>query len=81
MCKDPDMSEFAKEELSSLEEKKSDLEKQIEIISQQEDTIYLILNSNYSINWQTPTKVIQYVKENFTQNGTVGIYDIYEKAQ
>lgn len=56
-------------------------EKQIEIISQQEDTIYLILNSNYSINWQTPTKVIQYVKENFTQNGTVGIYDIYEKAQ
>lgn len=32
MCKDPDMSEFAKEELSSLEEKKSDLEKQIEIL-------------------------------------------------
>lgn len=32
MLKDPDMSEFAKEELISLENKKSDLEKQIEII-------------------------------------------------
>ena len=32
MTKDPEMAEFAKEELSELEEKKTNLEKQIEVI-------------------------------------------------
>ena len=47
----------------------------------EDDTKYLILNENYKLNWQTPTKVLDYIKENFVKTGTIGIYNIYEREQ
>ena len=57
-------------------------EKQISNIEENsENTRYLILNINYSLNWQTPKKVTDYVGDRFVKSGTIGIYDIYEKEQ
>ena len=39
----------------------------------------LILQDNYIRNWQTPLKVIDYVKNDLNKIGSVGIFDIYEK--
>ena len=39
----------------------------------------LILQDNYRRNWQTPLKVINYVKNDLNKTGSVGIFDIYEK--
>lgn len=50
----------------------------IEEISNSKDTKYLILNDKYNKNWQTPLKVIDYVKENKTKTGEIEIFDIYE---
>ncbi len=51
----------------------------IEELSQKENLIVLILNDNQTKNWQLPTKVIQYVKEEFTYIGSiVDIFDVYE---
>lgn len=69
---------FAKGNLGSGGE-----EKQINKIKDraENDVKYLILNKNYKLNWQTPTKVLDYVRENFVKTGTIGIYDIYEREQ
>ena len=43
-----------------------------------EDAKYLILNDNYTRNWQNPEEVRAYIKENLKYIETVGIYDVYE---
>ncbi len=54
-------------------------EGQIEKINNEadENTIYLIKKEDYILNWQTPLKVINYVKENFKNIGEIEIYDAY----
>ena len=39
----------------------------------------LILQDNYRRNWQTPLKVIDYVKNDLNKIGSIEIFDIYEK--
>lgn len=43
-----------------------------------EDAQFLIINDEYSRNWQNPEKVRAYVKENLELKGSVDIYDVYE---
>ena len=43
-----------------------------------EDAKYLILNRQYTINWQTPVTVKKYVEENLKYVESIGIYDVYE---
>lgn len=42
------------------------------------DTKLLIKNNNYSLNWQTPLEVINYIKNNLNKIGQISIFDIYE---
>lgn len=53
---------------------------QIEKIEKEanEKTIYLIKNEKYSLNWQTPKTVIDYIRLNFQKTGELTIFDIYE---
>ena len=51
----------------------------IEDLKNQTDIQILILQDNYRKNWQTPLKVINYVKNDLNKTGSVGIFDIYEK--
>lgn len=41
-------------------------------------TQLLIKNDNYKRNWQSPEKVISYIKNNFNKIGNISIFDIYE---
>lgn len=43
-----------------------------------EEAQYLILSDDYALNWQTPMKVREYVKENMKRIGNVGQLDVYE---
>ena len=38
----------------------------------------LIKNDNYKRNWQTPEKVISYIKNNLNKIGEISLFDIYE---
>ena len=38
----------------------------------------LILNDKYLRNWQTPEKVITYIKNNLNKIGEINMFDIYE---
>ena len=38
----------------------------------------LIKNNKYSLNWQTPLEVINYIKNNLNKIGEISIFDIYE---
>ena len=38
----------------------------------------LIKNDNYKRNWQSPEKVISYIKNNLNKIGEISIFDIYE---
>ena len=53
---------------------------QIEKIKKEanENTIYLIKNEKYSLNWQTPKTVLDYIRLNFKKTGELTIFDIYE---
>lgn len=42
-----------------------------------ENELYLIRNRNLSLNWQTPTNVIDYIKENLEFVEDVSIYEVY----
>ena len=54
-------------------------EGQIEKIKQKdENTIYLIKRKGLNLNWQTPLKVIEYVRENLKLTGEISIYEIYQ---
>ena len=41
------------------------------------NTVYLIKKEGFALNWQTPTHVIDYIKENLEKTGEVSIYDEY----
>ena len=70
--KDYDM--FLKGNIGALGE-----EGQIDKIkNKKENVILLIRNQKYSNNWQTPTTVLDYIRENLNQIGEVGIYEIYK---
>ena len=38
----------------------------------------LIKNDKMALNWQTPTSVIEYIRNNLEKIGTVSFFDIYE---
>ena len=50
----------------------------IEDIKNSNNRQYLILKENCTPNWQTPTKIIEYIKNNKKEKGEVSIYNIYE---
>ena len=52
---------------------------QIEKIKKEknENVIYLVKNDNEILNWQSPIKVITYIKENLRHIGEIEIYDAY----
>ena len=51
----------------------------IEDLEKKKDIQILILQDKYNRNWQTPLKVIEYVKADLNKKGSVGVFDIYEK--
>ena len=52
-------------------------EGQIEKIKNMKNAVILIKNDKMSLNWQTPTKVIEYVKNNLEKIGMISFFDIY----
>ena len=69
--KDFDM--FLKGNLGSASE-----EGQIEKINNMENAVILIKNDKMGLNWQTPTVVIEYIRNNLEKIGTVSFFDVYE---
>lgn len=69
--KDFDM--FLKGNLGSASE-----EGQIEKIKNMKNAVILIKNDKMALNWQTPTSVIEYIRNNLEKIGTVSFFDIYE---
>ena len=53
-------------------------QKIIQEISEKKDVKYLILKDEFSKNWQIPLKIIDYVKNNKTKIGEIGLFDIYQ---
>ena len=51
---------------------------QIEKIQKTENGMFLIRKDGYRRNWQNPENVREYVKNNMTKTGEIGIFDIYE---
>lgn len=51
---------------------------EIKTLQKQEKTVFLVRNRNYSLNWQTPMEIINYVRENMEKIGEISIFDIYE---
>ncbi len=49
-----------------------------EIKNKQDNTIILIRRKNLQLNWQTPTEIIEFVRENLSQIGEVSIFEIYK---
>lgn len=47
-------------------------------IKSSEKQVYLIKKDNYPKNWQTPTMIIDYIKNNLKKIDEIDIYDIYE---
>ena len=47
--------------------------------NEQDGTEVLVLNSNYKKNWQTPTKVINYIVNNWKKNDCILYFDCYCK--
>ena len=41
------------------------------------NTVYLIKKEEFGLNWQTPTQVIDYIRENLEKTGEISIYDEY----
>lgn len=50
----------------------------IQEISNSTSTKYLVLKPVHKMNWQTPVKIIAYIKNNKTLVGEIGIFDIYK---
>lgn len=51
----------------------------IEEIKSSENAVYLIKQKKYILNWQTPTEVIYYIRDNLNYKGELELFDIYEK--
>lgn len=52
-------------------------EGQIEKIRNMENAVILIKNDKMALNWQTPTSVIEYIRNNLENIGTVSFFDAY----
>lgn len=48
-------------------------------IEQSKDSIYLIKKQGLKLNWQTPTKVIEHIRNNLKKDGEISIFEIYYK--
>lgn len=46
-----------------------------------EDALYMILREDNAVNWQNPTKVRSYIKENMEHIGSKNIFDIYRNKE
>ena len=44
-----------------------------------ENKVYLIKQEKYLLNWQTPTKVVEYVRNNMKKLEDVDIFEAYEQ--
>ena len=53
--------------------------KEIEKINNMENVMFLVKSEGYELNWQMPVEVIDYVRNNLKNVGTIYIFDIYEK--
>ena len=51
----------------------------IKNIENSTNTIYLIKKEGEGLNWQTPKSVIEYIRKNLTELGSIEYYDIYCK--
>ena len=51
----------------------------IKSIENSKNTIYLIKKEGKELNWQTPKSVIEYIRKNLTELGSIEYYDIYCK--
>ena len=51
----------------------------IETIENDNNSIYLVLNEKLNPNWQTPRKVIKYIRENLKYKEDISIYQAYYK--
>ena len=51
--------------------------KYAEKIKNMKNVVILIKNDKMALNWQTPTKVIEYIKNNLEKIGTVSFFDVY----
>ena len=51
----------------------------IEDIKNSKDSIYIIKKDGMNLNWQTPTEVLDYIRNNLKYVGSTSIFDIYEK--
>ena len=49
----------------------------IQDLETKDNTLLLILQDEYSKNWQLPTGVIQYVKEDYKKVDRIEIFDVY----
>lgn len=68
--KDFDM--FLKGNLGSTSE-----DGQIDKIKNMKNAVLLVKNDKIALNWQTPTKVIEYIKNNLKMVGTVSFFEVY----
>ena len=50
----------------------------IQEMQKNDKNLILIKNEAMSLNWQTPKKVINYVRENLEKIGTISFFDIFE---
>ncbi len=51
----------------------------IKQIEESTDTYYLVKKDSIRLNWQTPTKVVDYIKNSLEKVGDVSVYNIYYK--
>ena len=51
----------------------------IEDIKHRNNTIFMVKKGKYKNNWQHPTKIIDYVRQNFTIIDEIELFDIYSK--
>ena len=49
------------------------------ILNDEDNVVYLIKQEGYALNWQTPTKVIEYVRNNMKELEKVDIFVAMEK--
>lgn len=56
-------------------------EGQIEKLENKTNTIILIINEKYKINWQNPKKVREYIIKNWEKVGELEIFDIYQRKE
>lgn len=51
----------------------------IEDLENDEDILVLLVGDEYKKNWQLPTKVVEYVKDEFDLIGSIDVFDVYKK--